>query len=76
MGQKKEEEKQEKQKQQQAQQQQAAQAQQATAAAATPNAAAPNKDVSGELKKLADLHSSGVLTDQEFADSKKKLLGI
>ncbi len=69
MGQKKEEEKQ---KQQQAQQQQAAQAQQQ----APPTASAPTKDVSVELKKLADLHSSGVLTDQEFADSKKKLLGI
>ena len=68
MGQKKEEEKQ---KQQQAQQQQAAQAQQAPVAAA-----APTKDVSVELKKLADLHSSGVLTDEEFAESKKKLLGI
>ena len=71
MGQKKEEEKQ---KQQQAQQQQAAQAQQAQQAPAA--VAAPNKDVSVELKKLADLHTSGVLTDQEFADSKKKLLGI
>ena len=71
MGQKKEEEKQ---KQQQAQQQQAAQAQQAQQAPAA--VAAPTKDVSVELKKLADLHTSGVLTDQEFADSKKKLLGI
>jgi hypothetical protein len=71
MGQKKEEEKQ---KQQQAQQQQAAQAQQAQQA--SPAAAAPTKDVSVELKKLADLHTSGVLTDEEFADSKKKLLGI
>jgi hypothetical protein len=70
MGQKKEEEKQ---KQQQAQQQQAAQAPQAQqqAPAAAP---APPQDVSVELKKLADLHSSGVLTDQEFAESKKKLL--
>lgn len=71
MGQKKEEEKQ---KQQQAQQQQAAQAQQAQQAPAP--SAAPTKDVSVELKKLADLHTSGVLTDQEFAESKKKLLGI
>jgi hypothetical protein len=72
MGQKKEEEKQ---KQQQAQQQQAAQAQQAQQATAT-STAAPPKDVSAEIKKLADLHSSGALTDQEFADSKKKLLGL
>lgn len=71
MGQKKEEEKQ---KQQQAQQQQAAQAQQAQQAPAA--SAAPTQDVSVELKKLADLHTSGVLTDQEFAESKKKLLGI
>lgn len=69
MGQKKEEEKM---KQQQAQQQQAAQAPQAQPAPA----AAPSNDVSAELKKLADLHTSGVLTDQEFAESKKKLLGI
>jgi formiminotetrahydrofolate cyclodeaminase len=69
MGKKKEE-----QKQQQAQQQQAAQAQQAQQAPAA--AAAPAKDTSVELKKLAELHNSGVLTDQEFADSKKKLLGI
>ncbi len=73
MGQKKEEEKQ---KQQQAQQQQAAQAQQAQQAPAAAAAPTPNKDVSVELKKLADLHTSGVLTDQEFAESKKKLLGI
>jgi hypothetical protein len=71
MGQKKEEEKQ---KQQQAQQQQAAQAQQAQQASAA--SAAPTKDVSAEIKKLADLHNSGALTDQEFAESKKKLLGI
>ncbi len=73
MGQKKQEEKQ---KQQQAQQQQAAQAQQAQQQAAPTAATAPAKDVSVELKKLAELHNSGVLTDQEFADSKKKLLGI
>jgi hypothetical protein len=53
----------------QAQQQQAAQQ-------APPAAAAPTNDVSGELKKLADLHASGALTDQEFAESKKKLLGM
>jgi membrane protease subunit (stomatin/prohibitin family) len=49
-------------------QQQAAQAQQAAAPAST--------DTTAELKKLADLHSSGVLTDEEFAAAKKKLLGI
>ena len=54
-----------------AQQQQQAQAQQAQAAPA----AAPTKDVTAELQKLADLHKSGVLTDEEFAAAKKKLLG-
>jgi membrane protease subunit (stomatin/prohibitin family) len=54
-----------------AQQQQQAQAQQAQA----PPAAAPTKDVTAELQKMADLHKSGVLTDEEFAAAKKKLLG-
>ena len=54
-----------------AQQQQQAQAQQAQA----PPAAAPTKDVTVELQKMADLHKSGVLTDEEFAAAKKKLLG-
>jgi len=72
--------------QQQAQQQAAAQQQQqaaveqakqqgaAEAQAAAP-AAAPTKDVTAELQKLADLHKSGVLTDEEFTAAKKKLLG-
>ena len=50
---------------------QQAQAQQAQA----PPAAAPTKDVTVELQKMADLHKSGVLTDEEFAAQKKKLLG-
>ena len=54
-----------------AQQQQQAQAQPAQA----PPAAAPTKDVTAELQKMADLHKSGVLTDEEFAAAKKKLLG-
>jgi len=54
-----------------AQQQQQAQAQQVQA----PPAAAPTKDVTVELQKMADLHKSGVLTDEEFAAQKKKLLG-
>jgi membrane protease subunit (stomatin/prohibitin family) len=54
-----------------AQQQQQAQAQQAQA----PPAAAPTKDVTAELQKMGDLHKSGVLTDEEFAAAKKKLLG-
>ena len=56
---------------QQAAAQQQAQAQQAQA----PPAAAPTKDVTVELQKMADLHKSGVLTDEEFAAQKKKLLG-
>jgi membrane protease subunit (stomatin/prohibitin family) len=39
-------------------------------------AAPPAKDVTAELQKLADLHKSGVLTDEEFAAMKKKLLGL
>jgi hypothetical protein len=74
--------------QQQAQQQAAAQQQQQAAveqakqqgaaeamAAAPVAAAAPTKDVTAELQKLADMHKSGVLTDEEFAAAKKKLLG-
>jgi len=34
----------------------------------------PTKDVTAELQKLANLHNSGVLTDQEFAAAKQKLL--
>ncbi len=54
----------------QAQQQQ--QAQQKTQAPST--APAPTKDVTAELQKLSELHNSGALTEQEFADAKKKLL--
>ena len=45
------------------------------AAAPAAPAAAPAKDVTAELQKLADLHKSGVLTDEEFSAAKKKLLG-
>jgi membrane protease subunit (stomatin/prohibitin family) len=47
----------------------------AEAMAAAPAAAAPTKDVTAELQKLADMHKSGLLTDEEFAAAKKKLLG-
>ena len=43
-------------------------------AAAAP--AAAQKDTTAELQKLADLHKQGVLTDEEFAAMKKKLLGL
>jgi len=67
----------------QAQQQMQAQAQQQAAveqarqegAAQAQTAAPATKDVTAELQKLADLHKSGVLTDEEFAAAKKKLLG-
>ncbi len=52
----------------------AAQAQAAAAPAAAP--AAAQKDITAELQKLADLHKQGVLTDEEFAAMKKKLLGL
>jgi membrane protease subunit (stomatin/prohibitin family) len=51
--------------------------QQQAAAQPTPQAAAPaSTDSTAELKKLADLHAQGVLTDEEFAAAKKKALGI
>jgi hypothetical protein len=40
-----------------------------------PAAAAPQGDISGELQKLADMRTSGILTDEEFAAAKAKLLG-
>jgi membrane protease subunit (stomatin/prohibitin family) len=59
----------------QAQQQQAQQAQQQAYQQGQQQAAqAPEKDTIAELKKLGDLHMSGVLTDEEFATAKKKLL--
>jgi multidrug resistance efflux pump len=62
--------------QQQAAVEQAKQQGAAEAMAAAPAAAvAPTKDVTAELQKLADLHKSGVLTDEEFAAAKKKILG-
>ena len=51
---------------QQASQQQAYQAQQAP----------PADDKTAELQNLAQLHNQGVLTDEEFAAAKAKLLGI
>jgi membrane protease subunit (stomatin/prohibitin family) len=46
------------------------------AAQQAPQAAAPaSTDTAAEIQKLADLHASGALTDEEFAAMKKKLLG-
>lgn len=43
--------------------------------AAVGRPAAASGGVADELKKLADLHASGVLSDDEFAVQKAKLLG-
>jgi len=48
------------------------QAQQAPPAAAP----APENDATAELQNLANLHAQGVLTDEEFAAAKAKILGI
>jgi membrane protease subunit (stomatin/prohibitin family) len=52
-------------------QQQAQQAQQAPVPA--PRAAGPS--MADQMNQLADLHNRGVLSDDEFAASKAKLLG-
>ncbi len=55
--------------------------QQQTAAAAPPPpappaaAAPPENDMIQQLKDLADLHTQGILTDDEFAAQKAKILG-
>lgn len=36
--------------------------------------AAPQSDLIAELERLGELHTSGVLTDDEFAAAKQKLL--
>jgi Short C-terminal domain len=47
------------------------------AAAAPPPAAAPAEpDMNAELTQLAQLHSQGILTDEEFAAKKAQILGI
>ena len=38
--------------------------------------AEPAKDPIEQLKALADLHTQGILTDEEFAAEKAKILGI
>ena len=42
--------------------------------AAAPAAAAPAPDPIAQLKELAELHKQGILTDEEFAAQKAKLL--
>jgi hypothetical protein len=45
------------------------------AAPAAPAPAAPPADLADQLRKLADLRDQGVLTEEEFAAQKAKLLG-
>ncbi len=58
------------------QQDQAAPPPQEYAAPPPPPPAAPAEDTTlDQLKQLGDLHTSGVLTDEEFAAQKAKILG-
>ncbi|MFZ1924536.1 MAG: SHOCT domain-containing protein [Solirubrobacteraceae bacterium] len=59
----------------QEQQQAAAAPPQQQAYAAPPAPPAQEVDPIERLKELGQLHESGVLTDQEFADAKAKILG-
>ncbi len=43
--------------------------------AAPPPAAGPSPDVVGQLRELAKLRDDGILTDEEFAAQKAKILG-
>ena len=45
------------------------------ATAAMPMAAPAAADPIAQLKELGELHQSGVLTDEEFAAQKAKILG-
>ena len=54
----------------------AAQQQAVATPAATPAAAPASTDTAAEIQKMADLHNSGALTDEEFTAMKKKLLGL
>lgn len=59
-----------------AMQQRQATAQAQPVAAPAPAPAVPaGTDLTAELTKLGDLHSSGLLTDEEFAAAKARLLG-
>jgi hypothetical protein len=51
------------------------QQQQAAMEAAAAPAAAPATDTTAQLKQLADLKAQGVLTEEEFAAQKAKILG-
>ncbi len=58
----------------QAQQQQAAPPPMQYAAPIQQAPEASEPDLTAKLQQLADLHTSGVLTDEEFAQAKQKLL--
>jgi multidrug resistance efflux pump len=45
-------------------------------AAPAPSAAPAQADSTAELERLAKLHESGALSDEEFAAAKSKLLGL
>jgi len=60
---------------QQAAEQQAAPPQQ-YAQPAPPPPAAPEDDSMAKLQQLAQLHSQGVLSDEEFSKAKAQILGI
>jgi hypothetical protein len=63
--------------QQAADQQTIADQQAALAAQPAPAAAAPAVDpVTAQLENLANLHTQGILSDEEFAAAKAKALGI
>ena len=51
-------------------------AQQYAQAAPPPAPPEPEEDATAQLQKLAKLHTQGVLTDEEFAAAKAKILGI
>ena len=52
------------------------QPQYAEAPPAAPAAAPAEDDSMAQLEQLADLHSKGILTDEEFAAKKAQILGI
>ncbi len=52
------------------------QAAQQPAAQPAPAAQPPVDEATAQLENLADLHSKGILTDDEFAAAKAKVLGI
>jgi len=58
-----------------AQEQQQMEAQQQQMAAQAPAAPVQEEDPMQRLKELGELHDSGVLTDEEFAAAKAKILG-